>query len=151
MSVNLSSVKHSIMKAPQNPIDRALKDTLGAISLHKRGFQLTTENMANAETVAKPGQSPYQRKVVIAPADQESAGIQGGNVKVQTVPSAGKKMHSPNHPYADSQGYITVTDINIAQEMVDALCHKENIDRLTRLHKLGYDIKKQDLELLSEK
>jgi len=135
-----------------NPIDRSIQLALGALKIQKKAFHITSENMANAHNIAPPGQKPYQKKVIIVTENPRArSGEESQKMQVKFMPSPGKKVYDPGHPYADKNGYKTVSDINSTQEMVNALSYKENIDRFTLLHQMAYGIKKQDLDLLAEK
>lgn len=131
------------------PIEQAMQVTINALDINKKAFHLTTENLANADAVARPGEKPYQKKVVLV---VERHNHQTGEIQqslvVQQKKSAGHKIYDPDHPYADAQGNKTVSDVNATQELVNAMTYKSSADRLVRLHKMGFEMTKQELDQL---
>jgi flagellar basal-body rod protein FlgC len=102
-------------------------------------MDVTSENLANAETTRGANGQPYQRKEVVlqessgtsgfasALAGAQGAGVQGqvgGGVEVTGIvgdPSAPRKVYDPGHPDADAQGYVTLPNVNPVTEMVDLI------------------------------
>lgn len=93
-------------------------------------------NLANSETTRTPDGGPYRRRDILfqsVPVDGEfsaqldglsegSGGAQG--VEVVGVKQSGRpprKIFDPNHPDANSEGYVSLPDINVMEEMVDML------------------------------
>lgn len=80
-------------------------------------------NLANADAVAGPdGQSYKARQVVFQ--TQAVAGQPAGGVRVSSViedQSPGKRVHDPKHPLADAQGYVTTSNVNVVEEMVNMI------------------------------
>jgi flagellar basal-body rod protein FlgC len=107
-------------------------------------MDVTSENLANAETTRGANGQPYQRKEVVlqessgtsgfasALAGAQGAGVQGagvqgqvgGGVEVTGIvgdPSPPRKVYDPGHPDADAQGYVTLPNVNPVTEMVDLI------------------------------
>ncbi|HWF08111.1 MAG TPA: flagellar basal body rod protein FlgC [Bryobacteraceae bacterium] len=90
---------------------------------------LLVENIANAETTRTPDGGPYRRKDAIfssTPVSSEFASEL--NAQMQTgVKVAGisvdqrepEKQYAPGHPDADADGYVKVSRVNAAEDMVD--------------------------------
>ena len=104
-------------------------------------------NMANAETTRTPEGGPYQRRNVLFQAmPMSTAGTfssvlattsakhftggvreQGGNmhsIRVTGIEQSSRpprKVYDPQHPDADTEGYVAYPDINVMEEMVDML------------------------------
>ena len=94
-------------------------------------------NLANAETTRTPEGGPYRRRDVVfqsVPVSGEFAdklaefgddrelsptGVEVSGVQVSTRPP--RKLFDPNHPDADGEGYISLPDINVVEEMTDML------------------------------
>ncbi len=90
---------------------------------------LLVENIANSETTRTPEGGPYRRKDAIfssTPVGSEFAselnaqmqtGVQVSSISVdQRDP---EKQYAPGHPDADANGYVNVSRINPAEDMVD--------------------------------
>ena len=93
--------------------------------------ELLTENLANAETTRTPGGGPYKRKDVVFSSELQespfSAVFQNElatGVSVSDItedPSAPEMRYLPNHPDANSEGYVAFPKMNPATEMADLL------------------------------
>ena len=93
-------------------------------------------NLANSETTRTPDGGPYRRRDILfqsAAVDGEfSAQLDGlsqpsgaaQGVEVAGVRQSGRpprKIFDPNHPDANGEGYVSLPDINVIEEMVDML------------------------------
>jgi flagellar basal-body rod protein FlgC len=94
-----------------------------AVSAQSQRLAVVASNLANADTVAGPdGQAYKARQVVfqtIAMGDTGSAGVQVSNVVESDTP--GRKVHDPEHPAADAQGYVHYSNVNAIEEMVNMI------------------------------
>ena len=84
-------------------------------------LNLIASNVANAETaVSADGQAYRSRHVVFQ--TEERAGRIGQGVEVARIveSTAEPRMeYRPGHPLANPQGYITMPNVNPAEQMVD--------------------------------
>ena len=86
-------------------------------------------NLANADSAAGPDGQVYKARHVIFEATKvEGAGAANGanaqGVKVSqiTVDNAPpRRMHNPKHPLADADGYVSMPNVNVAEEMVNMI------------------------------
>lgn len=85
-------------------------------------LRVVSENMANADSVAKtPGADPYRRKVITFKNALDRS-IDASSVrvnKVTTDKSEFGRRHDPNHPAADADGYVSLPNVNPLVEMMD--------------------------------
>jgi flagellar basal-body rod protein FlgC len=92
------------------------------ISQSKR-LNTVASNLANAETVATPGQTPYKAKHVVFKAtplnDDTSTGVTVEKVVEDSSPP--KMVYEPGSPSADANGFVSMANINVADEMVDMI------------------------------
>lgn len=92
------------------------------LSQSKR-LNAVASNLANAETVAEPGQTPYKAKRVVFSAvrlgDDTSTGVVVKKVVEDTTPP--KMVYDPRNPSADANGFVSMANINVADEMVDMI------------------------------
>lgn len=98
-------------------------------------MDLISENIANANTTRTPSGTPYRRKVAVfrsqeaSPFDQVLAGVSGASSQGQGVEVAGivedqsafKKEYNPNHPDADEEGYVSLPNVEIVNEMINLI------------------------------
>ena len=94
-----------------------------AVSAQAQRLNVVASNLANADTVAGPdGQAYKNRQVVfqtLLMGEATSAGVQVSNVVEDNTP--GRRVHNPAHPAADAQGYVTYSNVNPVEEMVNMI------------------------------
>jgi len=110
-----------------------------ALSAERLRMDVTSENLANAQTTKGADGQPYRRKEVVlqqAGASGSSfssvlASMQGAGgaksvngVRVSGIvedSSALKRIYDPGHPDADKDGYVTMPNVNTVTEMTDLI------------------------------
>jgi flagellar basal-body rod protein FlgC len=95
-----------------------------AISAQAQRLNTVASNLANADAVAGPdGQAYKARQVVFQTVpmnnDQASAGVKVQNIIESDVPN--RRVFNPQHPSADAQGYVTHSNVNPVEEMVNMI------------------------------
>jgi flagellar basal-body rod protein FlgC len=94
-----------------------------AVSAQSQRLNVVASNLANADTVAGPdGQAYKARQVTFQTVAMGEAGAAG--VKVSQVTedqTAGRRVHDPKHPQADAEGYVTYSNVNAVEEMVNMI------------------------------
>jgi flagellar basal-body rod protein FlgC len=109
------------------------------LSAERLRMDVTSENLANAQTTKGADGQPYRRKEVVlqqAGASGTSfssvlASMQGAGgaksvngVRVSGIvedSSALKRLYDPGHPDADKDGYVTMPNVNTVTEMTDLI------------------------------
>jgi flagellar basal-body rod protein FlgC len=94
-----------------------------AVSAQSQRLNVVASNLANADTVAGPDGSAYKARQVVFQTtlmgEVGAAGVRVSNVtEDQTV---GRRVHDPKHPAADAQGYVTYSNVNPIEEMVNMI------------------------------
>ena len=96
-----------------------------ALSAQARRLNATASNLANADSVAGPDGKAYRAKQVVFQAQQVAGGnpaAMGVTVSSVTEDNApGRKVYDPKHPQADGQGYVTMSNVNPVDEMVNMI------------------------------
>lgn len=94
-----------------------------ATSAQSQRLNTVASNLANADTVAGPdGQAYKARQVVFQTQLMGEVGAAG--VRVSTIAEAdtpGRRVHDPKHPGADGEGYVTYSNVNPVEEMVNMI------------------------------
>ena len=94
-----------------------------AASAQSQRLNVVASNLANADTVAGPdGQAYKARQVTFQTQLMGEVGAAG--VKVSTVSedqSPGRRVHDPKNPAADTDGYVTYSNVNPVEEMVNMI------------------------------
>lgn len=98
-------------------------------------MDVTSENLANAQTTNGPGGQPYRRQEVVLQQvggntfGTTLAGAMGasptpGGVQVAGIvsdPTADQLVYDPGHPGANAQGYVAMPNVNPVTEMTDLI------------------------------
>ena len=94
-----------------------------AISAQSQRLNVVASNLANVDAVAGPdGQAYKAREVVLQTAPMGPEGAAGVKVKDVTENNTpGRRVHNPEHPLADAQGYVTHSNVNAVDEMVNMI------------------------------
>ncbi|MBL8376932.1 MAG: flagellar basal body rod protein FlgC [Burkholderiales bacterium] len=99
-------------------------------------LNVVASNLANADSAAGPDGQTYRARQVVfeaVQADNAAAGISGVRVsQVTTDTSPLRRQHDPKHPLADAEGYVSLPNVSVADEMVNmisaARAYENNIE-----------------------
>ena len=94
-----------------------------AMTAQSQRMNVTASNLANADSVAGPDGKPYRaRQVVFEMAPANGQGIGGVRVaRVVEDPSPMRELHDPKNPLANAEGYVTMPNVNVVEEMVNMI------------------------------
>jgi flagellar basal-body rod protein FlgC len=93
-----------------------------AMSAQSQRLNTVASNLANADSVVSSDGKPYQSKQVVFKAIEDSAGV--STVKVDRViedKSPVKMVYDPKHPMANKEGYVSMPNVNVTEEMVNMI------------------------------
>lgn len=95
-----------------------------AIAAQSERLNVVASNIANADSAAGPDGKAYRAKQIVFEAVPPANG--DGPAKVRTAavvedPSPPRKVYDPKHPLADGEGFVTMPNVNIVEEMVNML------------------------------
>lgn len=85
-------------------------------------MNVISSNIANARTTRTEDGGPYQRRDVIL--RERSFEEQLSSVDVEAIttdPTPGERIYDPSNPDADDQGYVTMPNVNLMEEMVNMM------------------------------
>jgi flagellar basal-body rod protein FlgC len=94
-----------------------------AMSAQSLRLNTVASNLANADSVVSSDGKPYQSKQVVFKAVQDAAN-KSSTVEVDRViedTKPGKMVYDPKHPMANGDGYITMPNVNVTEEMVNMI------------------------------
>jgi len=107
-----------------------------AISAQSQRLNVVASNLANADTVAGPDGEAYKARQVVfstvlmaangneADGGTENAAAGTAGVRVSEVTeddTPGRRVYDPQHPSADGEGYVTYSNVNPVEEMVNMI------------------------------
>ena len=98
-----------------------------AASAQSQRLNVVASNLANADTVAGPNGQAYKARQVTFQTelmgqtanDPTAAGVRVSTISEDQTP--GRKVHDPKHPSADAEGYVTYSNVNAVEEMVNMI------------------------------
>ncbi|MGA8034190.1 MAG: flagellar basal body rod protein FlgC [Casimicrobiaceae bacterium] len=95
-----------------------------AMSAQTERLNVTASNIANADSATGPDGKAYRAKQVVFEAVPSDGGRGPDKVSVGAVvedTSPPRKVYDPKHPLADGQGYVTLPNVSVVDEMVNML------------------------------
>ena len=98
-----------------------------AASAQSQRLNVVASNLANADTVAGPDGQAYKARQVTFQTELMGANASDASaagVRVSTISedqTVGRRVHDPKHPSADADGYVTYSNVNAVEEMVNMI------------------------------
>lgn len=133
-------------------------DLVTALQISAAGMQaqgvrirVISENIANADSLAtQPGGQPYQRKTIsFSEQLNRSLGIETVRVsQIGVDHTAFEKRYDPNHPAADSSGYVKVPNVKPLVEMIDMQEAQRSYEANLNVLQVSRSMLRQTLDLL---
>ena len=119
----------------------AMKISATGLAAERLRMDIISSNMANASTTRneKGEKSPYVRRIATFQEALESknqlAGVKAVGIEKDKSPL--RREYNPNHPDADEDGYVTMPNVNVLNEMADMMVasrsYEANVDTLNAL------------------
>lgn len=94
-----------------------------AMTAQSQRMNTTASNMANADSASGPDGLPYRARQVVFEVDAPE-GQSIGRVRVARIvedPSPMRMVHDPKNPLANAEGYVTMPNVNVVEEMVNMI------------------------------
>ena len=108
----------------------AVRASASALSAERMRIEVAVSNLANAESTRGPDGQPYKRRDVVLQTatvqdfDNTLGRVSAVGVEVAAVvedQGPARRRYEPSHPDADTEGYVTLPNVDPAEEMVDML------------------------------
>ncbi len=108
----------------------AINASASALSAERTRVEVAVSNLANAESTRGADGQPYRRRDVVLAADTangfDAALGQAGAVGVKVAAvvedqAPFQKRYDPAHPDADANGFVSVPNVDVPEQMVDML------------------------------
>jgi flagellar basal-body rod protein FlgC len=94
-----------------------------AVSAQSQRLNVVASNLANADAVAGPDGKAYKARQVefqtVPMGTDATAGVKVNAINESDAPF--KRIHNPNHPSADAEGYVNYSNVNPVEEMVNMI------------------------------
>lgn len=113
-----------------------MRISASGLSAERLRMDTITSNAANAMTTRGEDGKPYVRKVAVfkeaLDKNMNSIGVKAVGIEEDKSPL--RKVYDPGHPDADADGYVTMPNVNILNEMADMIAasrsYEANVDTL---------------------
>jgi flagellar basal-body rod protein FlgC len=114
----------------------AISIAASGLTAQRTRMDVTSENLANADTTNGANGQPYQRQEVVlqqvgggfsaalSGAMGSAGGPVAGGVQVSGIvsdPTPDQTVYDPGNPAANAQGYVRMPNVNPVNEMVDMI------------------------------
>jgi flagellar basal-body rod protein FlgC len=94
-----------------------------ALTAQSQRLNTTASNLANADSATTSTGQPYRAKQVVFTAQPVTAdnavGVRVSSIVEDQTP--GRRVHDPRHPLADKDGYVSMPNVNVIEEMVNMI------------------------------
>ncbi len=115
-----------------NPFDKIATSAMSGMRAQSQRLQVVSENIANADTHG------YKRKLVtfdnVFDRNTDTTKVEVSRTHLDQTP--GEEVFDPSHPFADENGYVTMSNVNMMTEFADAR-------EATRSYEAGLQVFKQ--------
>lgn len=97
-------------------------------------LNVVASNLANADSTTSANGQPYRAKqVVFSAVPVDGGGAQGVKVTAVVEDNAPLRVvYDPKHPMANEQGYVSMPNVNVVDEMVNMISasrsYQNNVD-----------------------
>ena len=123
---------------------KGLQISSSALSAERVRLNVLSANIANASVTKTDEGGPYRRKDVIFTAkstgekfgdlmrqafDSELKEVQVSGIAEDKTP--GKRLFNPEHPHADADGYVTMPNVSVMEEMVNIITSTRSFEANT--------------------
>ncbi len=112
--------------------------TIAGSGMSAQGQRLNAvaSNIANVDSTTSANGEPYRAKQVVFQETPIAGSVSSGVKVTQVVENAAppKKVYDPKHPQADEAGYVSMPNVNVAEEMVNMISatrsYQTNVDTM---------------------
>lgn len=113
-----------------------------ALTAQSVRLNATSSNLANADSVVSANGQPYRAKQVVFTAAPVS-GTEAMGVQVRQVvedASPPRMVYEPKNPLANEQGYVSMPNVNVVEEMVNMIsasrAYQANVEMMNNAKQL---------------
>ena len=123
----------------------SMRISASGLSAERLRMDTISSNIANATTTRGDDGKPYVRKIAVFQenlnkvlssnnsSQNEMLGVKAVGIEEDKSPL--RKVYDPSHPDADTEGYVTMPNVNILNEMADMIAatraYEANVNAMT--------------------
>lgn len=141
-------------------LERIFTNAASGMSAQSIRMNTIASNLANAGSVGSSEDSTYHSKYpIFSEITQKIAGLNDedqpvGGVRVTKIDSSHKpleKRYDPNHPSADANGFVYLTDVNPIEEMTNMIAASKEYEANVEVMNTTKGLLGQSLNILNSK
>ena len=95
----------------------AMQASASGMTVMRAWLDATADNLANTQSVAKPGEDPFRSQLIVAQANEDGLGVHVSEIDERDETPQAK--FEPEHPYADKDGMVFYPGIDMGIEMTN--------------------------------
>ncbi len=95
----------------------AMQASASGMTVMRTWLDATADNLSNMQTVAEPGEAPFQTRLVLAQANEDGLGARV--VDILDKDETPQPKFEPDHPYADENGMVNFPGVDMGVEMTN--------------------------------
>ena len=107
----------------------AINASASALDAQRARMEVAVSNLANAESTRSADGRPYRRREVVLESQSANPATPGAEFQASGVRVAAvledqgdfRKRYEPSHPDADAEGFVSMPNVDVPEEMVDML------------------------------
>ncbi len=105
----------------------ALETSRNGLTVYKTWLDAIADNIANVNTVARPGEAAFAERYIVAEAidygNAAAPGVGNGSRVARAAfgSGEGRMVHDPQHPYADENGMVRMPEIDMNNQMTSMI------------------------------
>ena len=100
------------------PVNSIVDIAVSGLRAQALRMNVVAANIANASTTRAEGGLPYRRKsVVLSTLFDQLSGVEVVEV-ASDIETDFKRLYQPGHPDADSDGFVSMPNVDLPQEMI---------------------------------
>ena len=100
------------------PVNSTVDIAVSGLRAQALRMNVVAANIANASTTRAEGGLPYRRKsVVLSTLFDQLSGVEVVEI-ASDIETDFKRLYQPGHPDADSDGFVSMPNVDLPQEMI---------------------------------
>jgi flagellar basal-body rod protein FlgC len=89
------------------------------VTVYRKWLDAVSDNIANMDNVSRTSENAFQARYVLAQEARDGNGAQVGGIALGSA--EGALAYEPDHPLADTEGYVRRPDIDLGSQMAQLM------------------------------